>query len=362
MRILVNISHPAHVHFFRNAMGLWQEHGHTVRVAARDKDITCSLLKKFRIPFKVMSKARTGLTGLAVEMLIHTARLTPLVLAFKPHVMLQIGGTFIAPVGLLTRTPAWAFTDTENATLSNALTFPIADRIFTPACYKLDHGPRHRRFRGFHELAYLHPHRFVPDPSLLEPLGLKPRDPFFIVRFVSWQSAHDIDQTGFGLREKTALVGELARHGRVFVSSESPLPKGLAEHASQIPIDQIHHFMAYAKLVLGESATMASEAAVLGTPAIFVSPTGRGYTDVQEQEYGLVFHFKQTRQAQAIDRVRDLLAAPYPENYWETKRRRLLDETIDVTGWLVKIVEYFGETQDPELAESRALEEMEKAG
>ncbi|MBW1897153.1 MAG: DUF354 domain-containing protein, partial [Deltaproteobacteria bacterium] len=219
MRILVDISHPAHVHFFRNAINLWQEHGHAVRVVARDKDMTCDLLKRFKIPFKVLSYARTGPLGWAAEMMVHTARLLPLVVNFRPHVMLQIGGTFVAPVGWLTATPTWAFTDTENASLSNAITFPMVDRIFTPKCYKLNHGAKHRRFAGFHELAYLHPRRFVADPSVLTPFGLKPGDPFFIVRFVAWQSLHDIDQKWFGAREKIELVKILAQHGRVFVSS-----------------------------------------------------------------------------------------------------------------------------------------------
>jgi predicted glycosyltransferase len=355
VRILIDISHPAHVHFFRHAISLWQEHGHDVRVVAREKDMACDLLNRFNIPFKVLSKARIGLLGWAREMAVHTTRLLPLVLGFRPHLMLQIGGTFIAPVGWLTRTPTWAFTDTENATLSNAVTFPLVHRVFTPACYKLNHGAKHRRFPGFHELAYLHPRRFSPDPSVLSPLGLKPGEPFFIVRFVAWQSAHDIDQKGLGAQDKLELVNALSQHGRVFVSSESPLPEALADYTSQIPIDQIHHFIAHAALVVGESATMASEAAVLGTPAVFISDTGRGYSDVQEHEYGLVFNLSGEDQAEALTLVKDLMGTPHPKDHWQRKRRQLLDDTIDVTGWLVELVEHFGETGDPEAAERWAF-------
>lgn len=343
MRILVDISHPAHVHFFRNAISMWHEHGHLVRVVARDKDITCHLLRRFDIPHKVLSKARTGLLGWAGEMLVHMALLLPTVLTFRPDVMLQIGGVFIGPVGWLTRMPAWAFTDTENATLSNFMAFPFVDRIFTPQCYNLNHGSKHLRYPGFHELAYLHPHRFMPDPSVLVPFRLKPGDPFFIVRFVAWQSAHDMGERGFTLANKIKLVSELARHGRVFVSSEAPLPDPLKPYASRIPVEQIHHFIAHATLVVGESATMASEAAVLGTPSIFVSPTGRGYTDVQECGYGLVFNFKDTDQAKALDMVKELIAISYPKDHWQKKRQRLLENNIDVTGWLVRTVEQLGE-------------------
>ena len=357
MRILVDISHPAHVHFFRNAVSIWQEHGHIVKAMARDKDITLDLLRRFHIPHKVLSKARTGVVGWTAEMIIHTAGLLAEVLAFRPHVMLQIGGTFVGPVGWLTRTPAWAFTDTENATLSNRVTFPFVQRIFTPQCYTLDHGAKHRRYAGFHELAYLHPSRFVPDPSVLSSIGLKPEDPFFILRFVAWKSAHDRDQRGFSISHKIALVSELCRHGRVFVSSEAPLPSELKPYTSPISVERIHHFMFYASLVAGESATMASEAAVLGTPAIFVSPTGRGYTHAQEHTYGLVSNFRDTEQGRALDAVKELVHRTYPKGHWLKKRQRLLEDTIDVTGWLVRLVERFGETRNADVAADWALRE-----
>jgi predicted glycosyltransferase len=358
VRILVDISHPAHVHFFRNAISRWLEHGHLVRVVARDKDITLDLLNRFHIPHKVLSKARTGVLGWTGEMLVHTARLLPLILTFKPHVMLQIGGIFVCPVGRLTLRPAWAFTDTENAALSNFIAFRFAHRVFTPQCYNLSHGSGHLRYPGFHELAYLHPRHFLPDPSVLSTLGLEPADPFFIVRFVAWKSAHDIGQRGFSLPNKIKLVSELARHGRVFVSSEAPLPPSLKTYASQIPVEQIHHFIAHASLVVGESATMASEAAVLGIPSIFVSPTGRGYTDVQERRYGLVFNFKDSDQDNALNMVREFIATSYPKDHWEKKRRRLLEDSIDVTGWLVRMVERFGVTHDAEASASWAFRQV----
>jgi len=40
--------------------------------------------------------------------------------------------------------------------------------------------------------------------------------------------------------------------------------------------------MAYCRAFIGESATMASEAAVLGVPAVYAAETGRSYTDEQE--------------------------------------------------------------------------------
>ncbi len=43
MRILIEITHPAHVHFFRNAIDIWKSQGHEVAVTARDKEIVLEL-------------------------------------------------------------------------------------------------------------------------------------------------------------------------------------------------------------------------------------------------------------------------------------------------------------------------------
>lgn len=324
-------------------------------VVARDKDLTCDLLQRYHICSKVLSKARNGMLGLMGEMVLHIGRLLPIIRTFRPHIMLQIGGTFVGPAGRLTRVPTWAFTDTENATLSNAITFPLISRVFTPKSYNLNHGRKHIRYPGFHELAYLHPRRFEPDPSVLAALGMKTSDPFFIVRFVGWQSAHDIRQKGLRCLRKIQLVSELTKYGKVFISSEGPLPDEIKPYASAIPVHEIHHFMAFATLVVGESATMASEAATLGTPAIFMSPTGRGYTDVQEHTYGLVFNFKGLEQGKALGIVKELVERSYPKDHWLKKRQRLLNDSIDVTGWLVEMVEHFGRTHDADVAAQWAL-------
>jgi hypothetical protein len=37
LKILIDIGHPAHVHFFRNAIRVLEGRGHDVKVTARDK-------------------------------------------------------------------------------------------------------------------------------------------------------------------------------------------------------------------------------------------------------------------------------------------------------------------------------------
>jgi predicted glycosyltransferase len=337
MHILVDISHPAHVHFFHNAVGLWRQRGHEVTIVSRDKDVALELLDQYGYQHFCLSRARRGLIGLGLELLEHEGRLYRLLRHRAPDVFVEIGGTFVVHAAKLLRRLSVVFYDTENARISNAITYPFASAICTPACYQGDAGPQHVRYNGYQELAYLHPNRFKPDPSVLEQIELTPNDVYIVARFVGWSSGHDLAQKGFSLEGKIELVRTLERFGRVLITSEAPMPSALERNRIKLPSSLIHHLLAFSTLYVGESATMASECSVLGVPAIFVSPVGRGYTDEQEREYGLCFTIKE--EDEAIRRASDLLSHSNLKVEWQEKRHRLLAEKIDVTDWMVRFVE-----------------------
>jgi predicted glycosyltransferase len=105
----------------------------------------------------------------------------------------------------------------------------------------------------------------------------------------------------------------------------------------------LHHLLYYATLFVGESATMASECAILGTPAIFVSSTTRGYTNEQEYKYDLVYTFSDPvqGQAQALAKAEMILSDPDSKTKWRAKRDRMLAEKTDVTQFIVDITEKY---------------------
>ncbi|MCB2187216.1 MAG: DUF354 domain-containing protein [Deltaproteobacteria bacterium] len=339
LRILADITHPAHVHFFRNSIDIWQQKGHEVLITSREKDLTLDLLDELGYAHRCLSKARSGVGGLARELLERQAKLFRLVQEFRPDAMCAIAGTFIVHVGWLRRIPSLVFYDTENAVVSNFITYPFATEIHTPHCYQ----GRIRRgqvcYPGYHELAYLHPCRFAPDPAVLAELGFSPDEVFTVVRFVGWGSGHDIGDRGFSPEGKKRLVAALEPLGRVVISSEAPLPPELAPYAYRGDPSKIHHLLHYASLYVGESATMASEAAVMGTPGVFVSPLGRGYTDEQEERYGLVRYFRCEEEDAAIATAVEWLSRAELKEKHHQEHCRLLDERIDVTAYVAEVVE-----------------------
>jgi predicted glycosyltransferase len=298
------------------------------------------LLECYGLDYLPMGKAKGGALANGLELVSRCWKFWRLCRRFRPQVMLGLAGPGMAHAGWAMRIPALVFTDTENASLSNRVTFPFAYRILTPACYESSvPKAKHVAYQGYHELAYTHPERFVPDPSMLATWGLEPGEDFIVMRLISWEAMHDLQDRGFS--NPAALVRKLSQHGRVLITSEAPLPRELEKHRIQAAPHQIHHLLAFAKLFIGESATMASESATLGTPAIFVSTSTRGYTNEQGRKYGLVHTFSDPATADplALAKAVEILRDPDREAKAAAARARLLADTIDVTDFVVRLAE-----------------------
>jgi predicted glycosyltransferase len=343
MNILFDINHPAHVHFFRNAISALKQQGHRVWVSAREKEMTTTLLRRYRIPHLIVSRMEKRVAGLAKELILHQSRVLRIIRREAIDVVLAIGGTFMVHACKMLGIPSLVFYDTENAKLQNAITYPFASKIYTPTCYEGDIGPRQIRYAGYHELAYLHPNQFTPDPSVLDALGVGRGDTYTVVRFVGWGATHDLGHSGLTAVSKRKALKAFGQYGPVFITSEKGLPEDLRPHALPIPPDRIHDALYYASLCYGESATMASESCVLGTPAVYIDNEGRGYTNEQEKRYGAVFNFTESPSDQnaSIEKGVGILADPSAKDQWALKRNQLLAEKIDVTEMIIGLIDGF---------------------
>ena len=162
------------------------------------------------------------------------------------------------------------------------------------------------------------------------------------MRFVSWDAYHDKGLSGFSDANKLKAVTELSKYAKVFITSEKELPPTLMPYCIKIPPEKMHDVLANATLFFGESATMASESAVLGTPSIYLDHFGRGYTD-EEKDFGLLFNFKQSIQEQedAINKGIELLTSKNLKKILQQRREKFLNKKIDVTAFMLWFIEKY---------------------
>lgn len=334
LKVLVTIQHPAHVHFYRHVIRELHDDGHEVRVCARDKDVAVDLLTAFDIDHDVLAGSGDSTLGRIGVQAVYELKLLSVARQFEPDVVTAIGGVAAAHVATAVGAKSVVLTDSEPATLTNWLTFPFADVVCTPEWYASEVDAEHVRYNGLHELAYLHPDRFEPDPDVVRAAGVDTDEPYSVVRFVSWGAQHDVGEGGISRAGKRAIVETLADHGDVYITSEEPLEAPFDQY--RIPVDpaDLHHLLAFAQLYVGDSQTMATEAGLLGTPAVRCNSFA-GEDDMANfetlEEYGLVFSTDD--EEAALQRIEDLLERDTTDS-WRQRRAGFVEETIDVASFV----------------------------
>ncbi len=338
MKAMLSIDHPAWAHQFRNIVRMLTERGDEVKTLAVEKDGDTELLDKFGIPY-VLSARSTGknivekgflFLGLCIE---HTYR----ALRFKPDILIGRASPMMAVAAFISRKPHIIYEDTEVSKFSLRICKKLTTKIITPRTFLTDLGPAQERLDTYKELFYLHPSVFTPDKQMLRDVGFNPDEPYILVRFVAWNASHDIGRRGLDDAGKIDLVKRLSRYGRVYVSSEGHVPEALKPLLLKTPYELIHHVLAFAKLVYSEGATMASEAVVLGTHALYVNTIVSGSTREQAERFHLLYNFNEgeDRYERATQQAVELLEMPDLTEIGHEKQKKLLEEKVDINQYYI---------------------------
>lgn len=344
MNILIDIGHPAHIHLFKNFAWSMLGKGDKILFTCRDKECILQLMNVYGFTYVNFGKHYSRILGKIFGLIKNELQMLSVAIRFKPVLFLSHGSTIAAFTSFIMHKPHIAFEDTFNMEQVK-LSMPFTRVVLTGDYPHPSLGKKEIKYPGYHELAYLHPNVFTPDERVLEMLGVKKGEKYAIVRFIAWQATHDIGHKGISYENKIKLVTTLSQHLPVFISSETELPDELKKYQIYIPPEQMHNALAFAHLFIGESGTMASESAVLGTPAIFINSKHFGCIDNQAS-YGLLFTYTESGQDQikAIEKAEEIATNIYAKQELIAKRNNLLADKIDVTEFLIWFVENYPES------------------
>jgi len=286
--ILFQAGHPAHLHIFNRLSLELKKKGIENQILLQDKESTIELAKNFGLNYHYIGEKNKGILGKFIGGISKIRKIYEYFLQTDAKLIIGILDVYGAVAAKLLGKTSISLTDTEHARLATILTVLFSDFVITPNCFLRDLGPKQIKYDGYHELVYLHPNYFTPDPSSLKYLNISEGTEFILIRFVSWEAAHDIGYSGLNLSMKKKLVKDLSEHCKVFISSEADLPNDLEKYKIEIPASEMHNILYFSSLYIGEGATMASECSILGTPSIYVNPLKLGYIKEQEEKYKLV--------------------------------------------------------------------------
>ena len=335
MKILFDLGHPAHVHYFKNLIKILEKNGNQIMIIARKKDVTHNLLKKYKMPYISRGEGAKSLVGKFLYMFRANFQLYKCSNVFKPDLFVSFASPYAAQIASYFNKPHIAFTDTEHAKLGIASFLPFTNTIITPKAYKGYLGNKHIKFEGYMEQSYLHPNYFKPNIDSLKKLNILPGERYVIIRLVSWDASHDIGEKGFSMDTLINLIDLIKNYARVFISAENRIPEIFKQYQLSIDPTEIHDILSFAELFIGEGATMASECAVLGTPSIYVNSLSAGTLEDQEKN-GLLHIFKSPNGV--IEKTRKILENQKIKKKQKQKSLDLMKNKIDINDffyWLI---------------------------
>lgn len=348
MKILIDINHPAHVHYFRNFIQLMEAKGHQFCVINRDSKMINQLLDYYGIKHTIRNKRpdKKGTFASMVNLMRMTLWCIRKSISFRPDMYMGFGSSACAITSWVFHKPSILLDDTEHNVMNHRIYKPFASAVLTPFYFNKDlqigRGKNNRqiRFNAFVEQLYLHSAYYKNDLRVLNELNVKPKE-YVIVRYIAYDAHHDLAAHPLPEDAKKRIVAELAKRYRVLVSLEKSVEDSFYDpFILHISPEKMHDLEANAKLMVTEGATMASESFVHGVPYIYLNPLRCGNIDYQCNNYqGRAF--QTTNEEEAIALIRRLMSEDIDSEAAKTEIEKL---TINPTLFLEWFVEHFPES------------------
>lgn len=354
MNVLIQLSHPAHFHLYKNVAKNLLADGNQVLFVIKSKDILETLLQNAGLPYVNINQHahRGSKLGILWDMLVREYRIVKL--CRKHKIDLLTGSTpDIAHAGWWLR--KWRVNTGEDdaavVPMFGKIAAPFIQCLVTPnSCNNGKMEQKSVHYPGFQKLAYLHPKRFEASSEVVRKYGIDPEKPYFLMRFAKLNAHHDNGVSGISTEIAQRLVDILSPHGKIFITSERELEPQFEKYRLQInPLD-IHHVMAFATLYIGDSQSMAVEAAMLGIPGVrfndFVGAKKIGVMEELEKVYGLTYGISSHEPEKLYEKVEELLAMPNLRKVFQARRKKMLREKIDVTAFFTWFIENYPESTE----------------
>lgn len=331
MKLLIDICHPAHVHYFKY---LYHDliKNHQIYVTCKEEKSVIELLNAYQIPYKTIGKKANSILGKIYKQLYFSFRIWWFCLTKNIDIAFGSSATVVHAC-LMCRSHSILFDDDDQKVqfFTRLFVSPFAGCILSPDTLKHEQLKNAIYYSGFQELAYLNPNVFILNDSNKLDIERIQKKPYSIVRFNAFKAHHDINQVGMNLHQKRKLIQLLLKYGNVYITTEQQIDSEFQKYQCSVPPQDMHALMKDASVFVSDSQTMTTESAVLGVPAFRCNSFAGELSNINELEYKwkLVFSYKPQNFEKMLLQIEELFSYPFKEE-WQTKRDRMLNQKINV--------------------------------
>ena len=269
MKILFDLNHPVDVNFFKNTMLKLKKQNHNVILTYRPRGklqkIVDYELGEFQ-PIPIGKHYKTFLWKILGQLYRDL-----LMIKFQKRNKIDLSvcfGPTNAISAWLNKIPYLAFEDDLEYKIPFYHANLFSTRHIMPDYIKFS-NKKTWKYKGFKELAYLHPKSFKANSNSIKKLNLTKKKYVFI---------REIANVSLNYKEENKniidIVSYLVSKGvQVIISLEDDAIKEKLRDVCLVlkePVEDLPSILAYAQFAISSGDTMAREACLLGTPCIYI--------------------------------------------------------------------------------------------
>jgi len=342
MRILFYIVHPAKYHLFRVTINELMKNS-CVDIVINSKDVLEDLIKNERWKYtNIFPQGRNisvkpSIVKSGFKFLLTVLKLEKYLFLHKSFDVFVTDDALVVN-GWLRRIPTYIFNDNDIETIRiNKILFYFAHRIISPRVTDLgSFEPKKISFSGNKALAHLHPAYFDPRFDILNKYGLQVNN-FCVIRVSKINATHDIGNKGISDDDLDDLIGNCNKFCRVIISSERKINEKYKEFVFKGNPNDLTHLIYYAVIFVTDSATMASEAALMGTPNVLINKVGKKCSVNKDLvDNGLQYNFDSYKESS--DTIQKILEDSNLRISLKEKAKLYLDKCDDLNQFLLKTI------------------------
>jgi len=333
LKILIDISHPAHFNFFKNAIRILKNERHEIIITALNRGKLQNILQEELKGFDIRINGKHRGNKWSVIFEANVLRFwQQLNYVFRKEIDIAMScGSFTtgAIFKYILLKPNIQFDDDPERKVNVLLEKATSTRLIFPPIYK--ETDKVLIVNALKEWAYLSPRYFYPDPDALKEYDLTAKRYIFI-REVSTASLNYS-------RQDSNLIAQIAKkfptNYEVVLSLENKSTASLYPDSWIIlkePVNDIHSLIYYSKLLVSTGDSMAREGSMLGVPAIYCGKREMAANNIMINK-GMLFKKSISQVICFInDIVNDVVVIVNQEKFRET----LKNDWDDITLFLIK--------------------------
>lgn len=339
-RILFFFVHPAKFHLFKNTINQLKKEGHIVDILIISKDVLEDLIKDEGWEYKNIFPKGRKIRFLPAKMvavfsaLLSVLKLFSYILKKKRYDKFVTDDILVIP-GYFLRIPTYFFVDNDLSAMSlGKYLLPFTTYIIAPESTDIGKYVNKKiPFKGNKAIAHLVPKYFTPKKEVLKGVNKN----YFLLRVAELNAVHD-DESNQGIVNESLekIVNLLNKHGQILISAERILPKKYEKYRLKIAPKDISHYLSFADIVITDSGTMATEAAVLGVPNVLLNNLAAkcGVHVELNKKYELQYYYDNFDDV--YEKVNQLLIEENLKDTWKFRREKFLTKIDDFPKMLYK--------------------------